>query len=123
GGGIFQGDNILELYKSRTMIEKTLLSETEYQGKQELLIDRYVAMNNLREQWSENSQLADFHFRSENEANRLQDSIMGMIVSDINENYLEVVKPDKKLSIIEVKVQAKDETFAKVFNNEIVKNV
>ena len=26
GGGIFQGDNIIELYKSRTMIEKTLLS-------------------------------------------------------------------------------------------------
>jgi uncharacterized protein involved in exopolysaccharide biosynthesis len=29
GGGIFQGDNILELYKSRAMIEKALLSEVD----------------------------------------------------------------------------------------------
>ena len=27
GGGIFEGDNIIELYKSRTMIEKALLSD------------------------------------------------------------------------------------------------
>src|SRR5690606_27628587 len=54
---------------------------------------------------------------------RLQDSVLGRIVEAIDRNYLEVSKPDKNLSIIEVKVQAKDEAFAKVFNNEIVKTV
>jgi uncharacterized protein involved in exopolysaccharide biosynthesis len=42
GGGIFQGDNILELYKSRIMIEKTLLSPVNINGKSQLLIDRYI---------------------------------------------------------------------------------
>src|SRR5437879_4053071 len=35
GGGIFEGDNILELYKSRLMIEKALLSEANFDGKNE----------------------------------------------------------------------------------------
>ncbi len=45
------------------------------------------------------------------------------MVNDINENYLVVAKPDKKLSIINVEVKANDEAFAKVFNEQIVKNV
>ena len=45
GGGIFQGENILELYKSRNMIEKTLLSKVVIKGKQTLLIDRYIEFN------------------------------------------------------------------------------
>lgn len=52
GGGIFQGNNILELYRSRTMIEKTLLSTVPFHGKPILLIDRYVAFNALREEWA-----------------------------------------------------------------------
>jgi len=125
GGGIFQGDNIFELYKSRTMIEKALLSEIEYQGKKQLLIDRYIDINDLRERWSENPQLADLKFKlqGDQQFNRLQDSILGRIADNIKKNYLDVSKPDNKLSIIEVKVQAKDEAFAKTFNNEIVKNV
>ena len=39
GGGIFKGDNILELYKSRKMIQETLLSEGIFEGKKEKLID------------------------------------------------------------------------------------
>jgi len=49
GGGIFQGENILELYKSRTMISKTLLSEVTIQDKKQMLLDRYIQWNNLRQ--------------------------------------------------------------------------
>ncbi|MGY0038978.1 hypothetical protein [Pedobacter sp. NJ-S-72] len=48
---------------------------------------------------------------------------MGTIVIDINRNYLSVIKPDKKLSIIKAEVRAKDEFFAKSFDEQIVKNV
>src|SRR5258707_3500153 len=43
--GLFTGDNILELYKSRSMIEKALLSEAVFNGRKELLIDRYIDYN------------------------------------------------------------------------------
>ena len=127
GGGIFQGNNILELYRSRTMIEKTLLSTVPFRGKPILLIDRYVAFNGLREEWAEQKHLRDVEF-SANWAQlpeakmRLQDSLLGDIVGDINKKYLNVFKLDKN-SIIRVDVNAEDEFFAKTFNDMIVANV
>jgi len=123
GGGIFQGNNILELYKSRTMIQKTLLSEIEYNGIKQLLIDRYLEFNNVRIEWSKKQNLKALTFRNSKNLTRLQDSILGTIVNDINKNYLIVGTPDKKTSIIKIEVKAPDEFFAKAFNDQIVKNV
>jgi hypothetical protein len=127
GGGIFQGNNILELYRSRTMIEKTLLSEVSYHGKKMLLIDRYVDVNHLREQWAEKKHLRGLKFQANwlqlpEFKRRLQDSLLQDIAGDINKNYLVVNKPDKN-SIIRVDVNAGDEFFAKAFNDMIVFNV
>ena len=121
--GIFQGDNILELYKSRTMIEKALRNEIEYNGKKELLIDCYIDINNLREKWADKPELSTVQFNSNMPYTRLQDSIMGTVIKDINLNYLDVSKLDKKTSIIKAEVKAPDELFAKTFNNLIVKTV
>ncbi len=124
-GDIFQGDNIVELYKSRLMIEKTLLSEVEINGKRQLLIDRYLDYNQLRDKWIKNADHASLKF-SRNESgqfSRLQDSILGLAVKDINKNYLYVGKPDQQLSIIKAEVKTSDEAFAKLFNDQLVKNV
>ncbi|MCZ4242920.1 Wzz/FepE/Etk N-terminal domain-containing protein [Pedobacter punctiformis] len=131
GGGIFQGDNILQLYKSRSMLEKTLLSSIIIKGKNQLLIDRFIESNELKKKWAEKPKLLSLNFRADSiqdgfpilKTNRLRDSILGVIVLDLNKNYLVVTKPDKKLSTIQVDVKAKDELFAKAFNDELVKNV
>jgi hypothetical protein len=122
GGGIFQGDNILQLYTSRAMIETALLSKV---NANELLIDRYIRMKKLRDAWASNFNLRGIKFNSDVTKlnNRLQDSVLGKVVEDIKKNYLSVSKPDKKLSIISVDVKAEDEAFAKDFNNQIVKTV
>jgi hypothetical protein len=130
GGGIFQGDNIIELYKSRKMIEKTLFSPLYSMSKQPL-IERYIEINNLREDWQKKPILKDLHFsisdlsQNMNEAKtqRVKDSVIGKVVEDINKKYLNVTKPDKKLSIIKVDVKSTDEVFARRFNEELVKNV
>lgn len=134
GSGIFQGENILQLYKSRTMIEKTLL--TPINGKDgELLIDHYITFNKLRKEWKKKPKLLKLSFARVNLKDRqqeiaridsnkyLRDSILGVFVKNINESYLSVAKPDKKLSVIKVEVKAKDEIFAKRFNEELVQNV
>lgn len=131
GGGIFQGDNILGLYKSRTMLERTLLSKAGFGNANELLVDRYIKFNQLREKWAEKPELAALKFNNGSVGtpnslivrNRLKDSVLSVIINDLNKNYLTVAKPDKKLSIIKVDVKAKDETFAKAFNDALVKNV
>ncbi|NRF39139.1 Wzz/FepE/Etk N-terminal domain-containing protein [Pedobacter foliorum] len=129
-GGIFQGDNIIQLYKSRSMIEKTLLTEVEYNGKHKLLVDLYIDFNKLRDEWAKKAALKNIQFHAQLTTSgyvlnftRLQDSILGIIVKDINKNYLNVAKPDKKLSVISAEVKAQNEFFAKAFNEQIVKNV
>ncbi|MGY3055265.1 hypothetical protein ACVWYG_003480 [Pedobacter sp. UYEF25] len=131
GGGIFQGDNILDLYKSRSMLQKTLLTSVDLGGKRQLLVDRYINFNKLREKWAGKPEMAHLQFSVErpilgnqfSKEERLKDSILGVIVVELNKNYLTVAKPDKKMSTIQVDVAAKDEFFAKAFNDELVKNV
>jgi hypothetical protein len=98
-GGIFQGDNIIELYKSRIMLEKTLLSPVIIEGRKQLLIDRYI----------------DF--------NREQDSVISNLVGIFRKNVLAVDKVDKKLNILKVDVSTNDELFSKEFNNKLVETV
>lgn len=125
GNGIFQGDNILELYRSYSMLKKTLLSSYDNAGKKEMLIDRYVRFNKLREKWEENPRLRNISFAPDRSGrlSRTQDSLIKSIVRNINAKYLDVGKPDKKMSIIRVRVQSTDEVFAKNFNDNLVRNV
>jgi hypothetical protein len=125
GNGIFQGDNIIELYRSNSMLKKTLLSSFVNNGKKETLIDRYVRFNKLREGWDDNPALKNINFKVDYNGrfSRTQDSVIKTVIRRINENNLRVGKPDKKLSIIKVEVLSKDEVFAKNFNDKLVENV
>ena len=124
GGGIFEGDNILELYKSRTMIEKALLSTCNVNGNNQLLIDRFLDSYNLRKQWKTNNKLKNINFNADpDNFNRNQDSIITSLVELFNGKILNVTKPDKKLSIISVEVVTKDELFSKLFTEKLVQTV
>jgi len=126
GGDMFQGDNILDFYKSRKMIEKALYSPIDSISNQPL-IEKYIEINELRKTWVENEKLKDLKFKVDNfellKRDRLRDSVVGSIVLTISKNYLSVSKPDKKLSKIQVDVKSIDEVFSKRFNEEIVQNV
>ncbi len=48
GGGLFTSSNIIELMKSRLMVEKTLLNSIKVDGKQISLADYYIQVNKLK---------------------------------------------------------------------------
>lgn len=126
-GGLFQGDNILELYKSRKMLVRTLLSSV-YPDSGELLVERYIAYNGLQDAWQGRPDLLELDFRRDpttlNQQNlRLRDSVLSIFVKDLRENILSVDKPDRKLSIIQVDVTSPDEVFSKSFNEKLVQGV
>lgn len=124
GNGIFADDNIVELYKSKTMIKKTLFSEIDVQGVKQLLINRYMDVLKLRPKWEKIKGVGHIHFSNiPGSSNRKQDSLMLEIITSINKTVLSVTKPDKKLTIINVEVKFTDEIFAKEFNDKLVKNV
>jgi uncharacterized protein involved in exopolysaccharide biosynthesis len=125
GSGVFQGENIIELYKSRTMIQQTLLSEQVFDNKKMLLIERYLRFNPLKPD-PDNGITAngvDFRVRSEGKLSRTQNSILGQVVGQINKENLTVTKPDKKSTIIKVEFNSRDELFSKAFTDLIVANV
>ncbi|WP_121812097.1 GumC domain-containing protein [Mucilaginibacter kameinonensis] len=123
-GGIFEGDNIFALYQSRLMIEKTLLAKANFNGKDQLMIDRYIDFKDLRKSMQKDDKLKNMNFGGDpDHFNRHQDSIIKNIVIDINKNSLTVSKPDKKLNIIEVDTKFEDEAFAMQFNNKLVETV
>ena len=124
GTGLFQGDNIMELYRSESMISKTLLSpfiegDTTYR-----LIDRFVDFNKLETRWADEVDFSKLDFSLPREDFSVQqDSVVKEIVKDIKKRNLIVDKPDRKLSIIKVVIQSKDEAFSKAFNQTLVANV
>jgi uncharacterized protein involved in exopolysaccharide biosynthesis len=124
-GGAFTGDNIIELMKSRLLIEKTLLTKSIVNKKEDFIINRYITFNKLNEKWAESPVLTNLKFDTSNriEYTRAQDSVLGAIQNNILNEVLEVTKIDKKLSIISVKVKSEDEIFAKLFCEYLVKNV
>lgn len=123
-GGVFQGDNILELYKSRKMLQQTLLSKYRFNSKEELLIERFITSNHWRNEWKDDSLLTKIRFDvPEVEFTSRHDSIIGEAIKVINKRYLDVSKPDKKLSIIKVSFKHTDELFSKAFVENIVATV
>ncbi|HLW19001.1 MAG TPA: hypothetical protein VKX33_01685 [Cyclobacteriaceae bacterium] len=124
GNGLFQGDNIMELYKSESMISKTLLSPFEEGDSSHLLIDRYIDFNKLEKRWADEVDFSQLNFSLPREEFSVkQDSVVKEVVKEIKKRNLIVDKPDRKLSIIKVVIKSKDEPFSKVFNETLVSNV
>jgi len=122
--GIFQGDNIIDLYKSRLMIEEALLTPVNINGKNETLIERFIGFNHLRPGWKKKDKIDTINFVGNPASfNRIQDSIMSKIVESFGKNVLDVTRPDKKLALIRVEVTSKDELFAREFTNTLVSTV
>ncbi len=119
--GLFQGDNIMELYRSDNMIGKALLSPFD---SSQLLIERYISFHELGEKWKRKVALDNFDFSIDRHKFTVtQDSVVKEIAKLIREKQLSVEKPNRKLTIIQVTISSKDERFAKVFNETLVERV
>lgn len=124
GGGLFTSSNILELMKSRLVVEKTLLNPIIVKGKTISIADYYIEINELREAWNKKPALANINFPVN--ANRSsfslqQDSILQTISSGLVKNNLTIAQKDKKVSIISVEVKTENELFSKLFCENLVK--
>lgn len=123
GGSVFQEkDNVIAIIKSRKMIVQTLLSEGDFNGKNELLVDRYLESSGLRKKWGDNPRLANISFQS-GLLSLTHDSLLNKFHEQIVKRQVEVEKPDKKLDIIILRYKGKDELFAKLFTETLLRNV
>jgi len=128
GGGMFTSSNILELMKSRLVIEKTLLNAVPYNnnGKIETisLAEYYIRANKMRDAWAEKAGIKDIQFAPNADRAKftiLQDSILQTISDDIVKENLIIAQKDKKVSIISVEVKTEDQLFSKLFCEQLAK--
>ena len=126
GGSIFTGSNLTELFKSRAMVEKTLLSPVNVNGKTVSLAEMYIQNNKWREKWNNNPKFASIEFLpNENRKlfTRVHDSILGVMYENLLKEGLMVAQKDKKISIINIDMSSTNELFAKFFCEALAKEV
>ena len=124
GGGLFTSSNIIELMKSRLVVEKTLLNPVFVGGKQMSLADYYIQINKLKEAWNKNSALSNLSFPANadrSKFNIIQDSVLQFISAGLTNNNLTIAQKDKKVSIISLNVKSENELFSKLFCEQLLK--
>jgi uncharacterized protein involved in exopolysaccharide biosynthesis len=124
GGGLFTSSNIIELMKSRFVVEKTLLNPVQVAGKEISLADYYIQINELKEGWAKKSVLANINFPINADRTKFsleQDSILNGISSGLIKANLVIAQKDKKVSIISLTVKTESELFSKLFCEQLLK--
>ena len=124
GGGLFTSSNIIELMKSRLVVEKTLLNPVQINGKEISLADYYIQYNELKEGWAKKPALVNINFPIN--ADRIkfslvQDSVLQIISEELIKENLVIAQRDKKVSIISLTVKTENELFSKLFCEQLLK--
>ncbi|TDH23320.1 lipopolysaccharide biosynthesis protein [Segetibacter sp. 3557_3] len=123
GGTVFEGENLMELLRSKLLVQKTLLSQVTVDGKPELLVNYYIRINKLDEGWDKRPGLKGFRFTSDQKpGNRLRDSLLKNFSRGIIEGSLVIGKVDKNLNLISIAMTDYDELFAKMFVEQLADN-
>tara|TARA_B100000927_G_C16469522_1_gene471001 strand:- start:2348 stop:3397 length:1050 start_codon:yes stop_codon:yes gene_type:complete len=124
-GGIesstFSNNNILQLLKSRVVVENTLMQSAIVNGKEDLLIEHYLNINELKNDWNENNVLKDFSFHNKN--SRVHDSIKGLIWSNIVEDDLVIDLLVDDATIIKMSYNGSNEDFSIKFVNTLIQEM
>lgn len=126
GGSVFSASNLMELMHSRKVIELTLLSEVEVEGKKMSLADFYIEVNQLHKKWAAKPELANLSFAvnaDRDHFTRFQDSLLGAMAATLDKTQLTISQKDKKVAIGTIEVKSENELFAKLFCENLMKVV
>lgn len=106
---IFQGDNIIEIMKSRRMVETILLSVDTFDNKPYRIIEYYMDANDRD---SYHKKVAAVHFpvnQSPATYTYIQDSVLKLVYEQVVKSSLTIDKPDRKYNIFELNIQTPNE--------------
>ncbi len=118
-GGIFQGESLIHLFKTRYLLERTLLTEVNIEGEKVLLANRLFPST----KWAHKRKTREVVFSAERSTfTPLQDSVLLLLKDHVENKILSAEKPDKKQSILRVRAVHADKQFAKAFVETLVAN-
>tara|TARA_B100000795_G_C22782204_1_gene432885 strand:+ start:757 stop:1794 length:1038 start_codon:yes stop_codon:yes gene_type:complete len=115
----FSQQNILELLKSRGVVEATLMQNGVVNGKTDLLIEHYLSINQYKEDWEDS--LISFTFHSK--LTQTHDSISGDIWRVISVDKLLIELQSDDANIINLSYSSLNDEFAKQFVESLIKQM
>lgn len=125
-GGAFAGANLMELFKSRAMVEQTLLASVTQNNKTISLAEMFIQDKKWRKKWEEKPALKNITFLPNSDRTkftRVQDSIFGVIYKDLSTESLTVEQKDKKVAIGTITLNSTNEYFAQQFTLALTNTV
>lgn len=127
GSSLFSGNNIYDLMKTRRILQRTLLTPVEIDGRRTLLIDRYIEMEGLRKRWSDNAHLKNIHFEEDSSRFTLyHNKVISSICKALIKNNLQFPNGaggSGSSSLMSVTVVSPDESFSALFAGSLIENV
>lgn len=124
--GAFSGANLMELFKSRAMVEQTLLAPVTQNNKTISLAEMFIQDQKWRGNWEEKPALKSITFLPNSDRakfTRVQDSIFGVIYNNLFKNALTVDQKDKKVAIGTITLKGTNEYFSQQFTLALTKTV
>ncbi len=131
-GELFSGDNVLEIIRSRELVDRTLLSATEYQGDSITFMEYALIVDSVRAKCEEEAaqkvenengeetkiSVCDVHYpygQLRETLTREQDSILMQKATELLKTCVVASRRDKKLAFMDYDFTYTDEAFAKAF--------
>ena len=124
GNSVLAGDNVLELAKSKVLLQKALQTSYSMAGKDSTysLADQYAYVMGWKKKWASSRKVGyEVSFATnKTEFNRIEDSLWQVMFKRIIEKELAVNKPDKKLGFYTIDLETRDELLSKLLSEKIV---
>lgn len=119
--GAFGGDNLLELMKSRLLVEQTLFDSLSHEGRRFRLLEYYLRRDSQEK--SETPAVALSGIVNRESCGYRQDSLLKEVYKRITQGGLVVENQDKELAFKKVAFTDVDPVFAKAFVENLTENV
>ncbi len=121
GGSIFAGDNILEILKSKKVVQQVLLTSTGLPVNNNTLADLYVDFTGMVDKWKKYPSLTGFKFpHSLENVNPIQDSVLNKIYEFVIKRNIIAERTSKQGTIIKVQVISSNALFSRLMAQRLV---
>lgn len=122
-GSFFSGDNILDIIRSKKVMQQVLLSKIEKDSvhSSKTLADLFLEFNHWKEGWKTEPLKVLTYANAQNAPlTELQDSILNRIHEFLLKKAIYVDRVNKKGSIIKVQVTSQNSLFAQLMSDRMV---
>jgi hypothetical protein len=121
GSGLFSGDNILDIVKSRVIVEKVLLTKIDSAVQSPTLADLYLDFTGLGKKLIKKGKKVDFYtLKNGQTTSPLQDSVLYSIYEKITKNNITVDRVNKKGTIFKITTITDNAIFSKTMTDRLL---